>query len=212
MENVIGCHEKIPRRCFPLKSNISAGFIFIRVTETRSPQQPASFSQIGSVVAFFYENLTTKKGGRKMASSVNKVILLGRLGADPELRYTTGGDAVATFNMATTETWKDKNGGKQEKTEWHRVVAWRKLGEIAGEYLKKGRLAYVEGKIQSRDYEGKDGVKRKIHEIAAIDVKLLPSGNHSQQPQGGDQRTSSGFSRNETDDFIPEINEDDIKM
>ena len=100
-------------------------------------------------------------------SYVNKVILIGRLGRDPELRYTADGTPVATFTMATTETRKNKDGTKSEKTEWHRIVAWRKLGEISGEYLKKGRLVYIEGSIQSREFEGRDGVKRKTYEIVA---------------------------------------------
>ncbi len=142
-------------------------------------------------------------------SNLNKVILIGRLGADPELRYTTDGTSVATFNMATTETWKDKNGNKQEKTEWHRVVAWRKLGEIAGEYLKKGRLVYIEGRIRSREYDAKDGTKRKVFEIEATDMKMLPSGTAADR----EDRPASGFKRESAEDgFVPEIEEDDIRM
>ncbi len=106
-------------------------------------------------------------------SYVNKVILIGRLGADPEMRYTADGTPVATFRIATTETWKNKDGTKAEQTEWHRIVAWRKLGEISAEYLKKGKLVYVEGRIQSREYEGRDGVKRKSVEIIASNMKML---------------------------------------
>jgi single-strand DNA-binding protein len=142
-------------------------------------------------------------------SNVNKVILIGRLGADPELRYTTDGTSVATFNMATTETWKDKNGNKQEKTEWHRIVAWRKLGEIAGEYLKKGRLVYIEGRIRSREYDAKDGTKRKIFEIEATEMKMLPSGTAPDR----DGKTTAGFKRESVEDgFVPEVEEDDIRM
>lgn len=108
-------------------------------------------------------------------AGVNKVILVGRLGADPELRHTADGIPVATFNVATTEIRRDKNGNKFERTEWHRVIAWRKLGEICGEYLKKGRLVYIEGKIQSREYEGKDGIKRRAYEIVATDLRMLPT-------------------------------------
>ncbi len=144
-------------------------------------------------------------------SNVNKVILIGRLGADPELRYTTDGASVATFNVATTETWKDKGGGKQEKTEWHRVVAWRKLGEIAAEYLKKGKLVYVEGRIQSREFEGKDGVKRKIYEIVATNMKMIGGGASGEG--GGKWKAGEGApAAAQDDDFIPEIEEDDIKM
>jgi single-strand DNA-binding protein len=142
-------------------------------------------------------------------SNVNKAILIGRLGADPELRYTTDGTSVATFNMATTETWKDKNGNKQEKTEWHRIVAWRRLGEIAGEYLKKGRLVYIEGRIRSREYDAKDGTKKKVFEIEATDMKMLPSGTASDR----DEKTTSGFKKEHTEDgFVPEVEEDDIRM
>lgn len=108
-------------------------------------------------------------------AGVNKVILVGRLGADPELRHTADGIPVATFNVATTEVRRDKNGNRLERTEWHRVIAWRKLGEICSEYLKKGRLVYIEGRIQSREYEGKDGVKRRAYEIVATDLKMLPT-------------------------------------
>jgi single-strand DNA-binding protein len=106
-------------------------------------------------------------------SYVNKVILIGRLGADPEMRRTADGTPVTTFRMATTESWKNKDGSKAEQTEWHRVVAWRKLGEIAAEYLRKGKLVYVEGRIQSREYEDRDGVKRKTFEIVASNMKML---------------------------------------
>lgn len=107
-------------------------------------------------------------------ASVNKVILVGNLGRDPETRYTTGGDAVTTLSIATTDTWKDKNGQKQEKTEWHRVTLYRRLAEIAGEYLKKGRQVYIEGRIEYREYE-KDGQKRYATDIVATEMKLLGS-------------------------------------
>jgi single-strand DNA-binding protein len=144
-------------------------------------------------------------------SSVNKVILIGRLGGDPELRYTADGSPVATFNVATSETWKDKSGNKQEKTEWHRVVAWRKLGEISAEYLKKGKLVYIEGKIQSREFEGKDGLKRKMYEIIASNMKMIGAGA---QTEGGSGRwkQEEGATVVRDDDFIPEIEEDDLKM
>ena len=89
-------------------------------------------------------------------AGINKVILIGRLGSDPEVRYTPSGVAVANFNIATSEEWKDKDSGeKRERTEWHRIVVWRRLGEICGEYLSKGRQVYVEGRLQTRDWEGK---------------------------------------------------------
>jgi single-strand DNA-binding protein len=107
-------------------------------------------------------------------ASLNKVILIGNLGRDPETRYLPNGDAVANISVATTETWKDKAGEKQEKTEWHRVTLYRRLGEIAGEYLKKGSQVYIEGRIEYREYE-KDGVKRYSTDIIASEMKMLGS-------------------------------------
>jgi single-strand DNA-binding protein len=104
---------------------------------------------------------------------VNKVILIGRLGADPEIRYTPSGAEVATFRMATSESWTNKNGEKEERTEWHRIVAWRGLAKICGEYLSKGRLVYIEGKIRTRAWEDKEGNKRSTTEIEATDMKML---------------------------------------
>ncbi len=141
-------------------------------------------------------------------SSLNKVLLIGRLGADPELRSTADGIPVATFNVATSETYKDRSGVKQEKTEWHRVVAWRKLGEIAGEYLKKGKLVYIEGKIQSREFEGKDGIKRKTFEIVASEMKMLGSAGEGRQ--SGEERRPYA-NHNGDDDFVHEV-EDDVPM
>ena len=106
-------------------------------------------------------------------AGINKVIMVGRLGQDPEVRYTPDGTAVANFSIATSEGWKDKETGeRREKTEWHRIVAWRRLGEICGEYLSKGRQVYVEGKLQTRSWE-KDGVTRYTTEIVASDVQFL---------------------------------------
>ncbi len=144
-------------------------------------------------------------------SNLNKVLLIGRLGGDPELRYTADGTPVATFNVATSESYKDRSGIKQEKTEWHRVVAWRKLAEISGEYLKKGKLVFIEGKIQSRDYEGRDGVKRKMFEIVASDMRMLSTAGQN-QGQTQDERRSFGSPRAPVeDDFVPEV-EDDVPM
>jgi single-strand DNA-binding protein len=107
-------------------------------------------------------------------AGINKAILIGRLGSDPEVRYTPSGVAVANFSIATSEEWRDKDSGeKKERTEWHRIVAWRKLGEICGEYLSKGRQVYIEGRIQTRDWEDKDGNKRYTTEIVANDVQFL---------------------------------------
>jgi len=106
-------------------------------------------------------------------SGINKVILIGRLGRDPEVRYTPDGAAIANFSIATSEEWKDKaTGEKKERTEWHRIVAFRKLGEICGEYLSKGRQVYIEGRLQTRSWE-KDGVTRYSTEIVASDVQFL---------------------------------------
>ena len=114
-------------------------------------------------------------------ASLNKVILIGNLGRDPETRYLPNGDAVANISVATTETWKDKAGEKQEKTEWHRVTLYRRLGEIAGEYLKKGSQVYIEGRIEYREYE-KDGVKRYSTDIIASEMKMLGSRQGAGEP------------------------------
>ncbi len=108
-----------------------------------------------------------------MANGVNKVILIGNLGKDPELRYTPNGTAVATFSIATNERWKDKDGNFQDHTEWHRIVAWRKLAEIVGEYLKKGSQVYIEGRLRSRTWEDQNGMKRTTVEIMADNLQML---------------------------------------
>ncbi len=105
--------------------------------------------------------------------TVNKVILVGRLGADPQLKYTPSGKANANFNIATNVTWKDQEGNKQEKTDWHRVVAWGKLAEVMGEWLKKGSYVYIEGKLQTRSYDDSNGVKKWITEVVANDMEML---------------------------------------
>ena len=104
---------------------------------------------------------------------VNKVILIGNLGRDPEIRYTKSGTAVANLNLATTDSWKDPQGDRQERTEWHRVVAWDKLAEISKEYLSKGRQVYIEGRLQTRSWEDKDGNKRYTTEIRADQLLML---------------------------------------
>ena len=104
---------------------------------------------------------------------INKVILIGNLGKDPELRYTSSGVAVASFTLATNESWKDPEGNVQERTQWHNVVAWRKLAEICGEYLKKGSKIYLEGKLQYRNYDDKNGVKRYVTEIVIDEMLML---------------------------------------
>lgn len=106
--------------------------------------------------------------------SVNKVILLGRLGQDPELKYTPSGASVCNFSLATSEAWTDKNSGqKQERTEWHRVVVWGKLAELCNQYLAKGRMAFVEGRLQTRSWDDKDGNKRYTTEIFANTVQFI---------------------------------------
>jgi len=104
---------------------------------------------------------------------VNKVILIGRLGADPEIRYTPSGAEVANFRIATSESWTNKSGEKEERTEWHRIIAWRGLAKICGEFLSKGKLVYVEGRLRTRSWEDRDGNKRTTTEIEATDMKML---------------------------------------
>ena len=106
-------------------------------------------------------------------ASVNKVILVGNLGADPEVRYTQGGQAVTELRMATSEQWTDKDGQRQERTEWHAVSVWGKTAELCGQHLAKGRSVYVEGRLESREYTDKEGVKRKVWEVRADKVTFL---------------------------------------
>ena len=105
--------------------------------------------------------------------SVNKAILVGRLGRDPETRYTTGGQAVANFSLATDYSYKDRNGERQKKTEWHKIVVWRKLAEICQQYLKKGSLVYIDGRIKTREWQDKEGQKRYSTEIIAGEMRML---------------------------------------
>jgi single-strand DNA-binding protein len=136
-------------------------------------------------------------------AGVNKAILIGRLGADPEVRYTNTGTPVATFNMATSFNFTNKNGERTDKTEWHRIVAFGKLGEICGEYLAKGKQVYIEGRLQTREWEDREGNKRRTTEIVAQSMQMLGS--------AGDQvRSESGVSAPPADD-IPDIgSEDDV--
>ena len=141
-----------------------------------------------------------------MARGVNKVILIGNLGADPEMRYTTSGSGICTFNLATTESWTDKQTNeKQERTEWHRVKIFGRLAEIANEYLKKGRQVYIEGSIRTDKFTGKDGVEKYFTDIIANNMQLLGTvgegggggGGNYQRSQGGSggQRQGSGGHR-----------------
>lgn len=112
-------------------------------------------------------------------SSLNKVMLIGNLGRDPEIRYTTDGTAVANFSIATSENWTDKSGNRQEHTEWHSIVAWRHLADISKKYLSKGRQVYVEGRIQTREWNDRDGNKRRTTEVVATQMVLLGSRTQS---------------------------------
>lgn len=118
--------------------------------------------------------------------SLNKVQLIGNLGKDPELKYTSSGVAVCSFSMATAESWKDAEGNQQEKTEWHNIVAWRKLAEICGEWLKKGRRVYLEGRLQTRSWE-KDGTKHYMTEIVA-DQMIILDGAPKQAESGSPEK------------------------
>lgn len=126
--------------------------------------------------------------------SLNKVILIGNLGRDPELSYTTAGVAVAKFSIATSERWKDDSGAMQERTEWHNIVVWRKLAEICGQYLKKGSKVYIEGKLQTRSWDDKNtGVKRTSTEVVVNDLIMLDSrqANGGGQIQAADEEPST---------------------
>ncbi len=126
--------------------------------------------------------------------SLNKAMIIGRLGRDPEVRYTQGGQAVATFSVATDHKWTNKSGEKQEKTEWHRIKAWGKLAELAGEYLSKGRQVYIEGRIETSEYTDKDGVKKYSTEINAQEIQFLDSkgGAGGEGGGGGFKRAGGG--------------------
>ncbi len=122
-----------------------------------------------------------------MPKSLNKAQIIGNAGKDAELRYTNTGKAVARFSVATSDSWKDQSGTMQERTTWHNVVAWDKLGEICNNYVKKGTKVYIEGRIDNRTYDDKDGVKKNISEIIATDLILLSGG-----PSSGGERSSQG--------------------
>lgn len=139
-------------------------------------------------------------------AGVNKVILLGRLGADPEVKTIASGNSVANFNLATSENWVDKDGQKQERTEWHRVVVWGKLAELTKKYLSKGRQVYVEGRLQTRNWEDQQGQKRYTTEIVANTLQFVGAGNERDQ-QAGNNGGGGGGGRggmNSEPDFGPE--------
>ena len=135
-------------------------------------------------------------------ASLNKAILIGNLGADPETRYMTNGDCVCNIRLATTDTWKDKASGEQkESTEWHRVVFYRRLAEVAGQYLKKGSQVYIEGRIKTRKWQDKDGQDRYTTEIEATEMKMLGGRRDGADGDSGSQRSVSSV--NDLDDDIP---------
>ncbi len=143
--------------------------------------------------------------------SVNKVILVGNLGRDAELRFTAGGAAVSTLNLATTEVWNDKQGQKQEKTEWHRIVLWGKQAESLQEYLVKGKQIYVEGRLQTRQWDDKDGNKRYTTEIKADRITLLGGGGGGGRSGAVDRSSGAGYTAGAPDEPPTEpITDDDI--
>lgn len=137
-----------------------------------------------------------------MASkSLNKVMLIGNLGKDPELRYTANGTAVASFSIATTDSWKNSDGAMQERTEWHNIIAWNKLAEVCGEWLKKGQKVFIEGNIRTRSYDDKEGKKKYVTEIYADNLIMLGGGKGTS--------TSTGESKEETGMLPPSGQQDD---
>ncbi len=142
-------------------------------------------------------------------ASVNKVILIGNLGRDPELRYTPGGQPVANFSIATSESWNKKDGsGREERTEWHRIVAWGRTAELCAQYLSKGRTVYIEGRLQTREWENKEGQKQRTTEIVANTVQFIggPGGGGAPRsgPPGGGAPAGGGFEGGPPpDDEIP---------
>jgi single-strand DNA-binding protein len=129
-----------------------------------------------------------------MSRSLNKATIIGHAGKDAEVRYTSSGKPVASFSVATSDSWKDKNSGQmQERTDWHNVVAWDRLAEICGEYVKKGKRVYIEGRIQNRSYDDKEGNKKYISEIVASDMILLDGAGGSGNGGGGQSRSEGSY-------------------
>ena len=148
-----------------------------------------------------------------MAGSVNKVILIGRLGKDPELKYTPSGTPVAKFSLATDEVYKDQSGEQQKRTEWHNIVAWRRLAEMCGEYLTKGKQVYIEGSIRSRQWEDQSGNKRTGYDIVAREMKMLGSRGEGERPATERSTSASAGahpSREPEGSPEPEITDEDI--
>ena len=152
--------------------------------------------------------------------SVNKVLLIGRLGSNPEIRYTPSNAAVANFSIATNESWNDKNGQKQERTEWHRVVVWGKLAQLCGEYLSKGRQVYVEGRLQTRQWQDKENQTKYTTEVIATSIQFLGGqaerGTGANMGAGGSMGAANGAPKSGGDDFAqvrmeePSFTEEDI--
>ena len=139
-----------------------------------------------------------------MARGINKVILIGNLGADPEVRYMPSGGAVTNLRVATTDSWKDKQTGEQqERTEWHRIVLFGRLAEIAGEYLRKGSQVYLEGRLQTRKWQGQDGNDRYTTEIVANDMQMLGGRGDQQMPDPPAEPTKAAAPSDDFDDDIP---------
>lgn len=135
-------------------------------------------------------------------AGINKVIIVGRLGTDPEVKTIPGGQVVAQFSVATSETWNDKSGQKQERTEWHRIVVWGKQAENCGKYLAKGRQVYIEGKLQTRQWEDKQGQKRYTTEIQAQTIQFLSAAQGERSSSyGGASASNNNSSNNSSDDF-----------
>lgn len=151
-----------------------------------------------------------------MANSVNKVILVGRLGRDPEVRVTGSGQSVASFSVATNEKWTGKNGEPEERTEWHNIVAWGRLAELCKEYLNKGSQVYIEGRLQTREYEDKEKIKRKATEINAREVVFLTGrgqgkgGAEDTGSGGGERSYAGGGNRRPVGPAEPAVADDDI--
>jgi len=145
-----------------------------------------------------------------MAKGINKAIVLGRLGSDPDVRHTPGGSTVANFSVATNRSWKNKDGQMVDETEWHRIVVWGRLAEICKEYLRKGSQVYLEGRIQTRDWEDQNGQKRYTTEIVANEMQMLDSagGGGGGMRQGGD--SSQGGSSISPPDNFESSNADDV--
>ncbi len=139
-----------------------------------------------------------------MSRSVNKAIILGNVGGDPEVRSTSGGTRVATLSVATSQKWKDRQGNEQERTEWHRVVLWDKLADVAEKYVSKGDRIYVEGEIQYRSYEDKDGVTKYTTEIRARELVMLGGGEKRETARAGSKQKESSYG-----DFSAGFPEDD---